>query len=59
MIISLPPLSDAVKNYLCNVNQAGFNIKYMDGDDLVKELYDLREVKLPELLEKLGVKLRG
>ena len=58
LIITIPPLSDAVKNYFANVQQEGLTIKYMDGDDLVKELYDLRQTKLPEMLDKLGIILK-
>ncbi|NLM21401.1 MAG: restriction endonuclease [Peptococcaceae bacterium] len=58
LIITIPSLSDVVKNYLATVKQEGLTIKYMDGDDLVKELYKLRQNKLPEMLDKLGITLK-
>jgi len=55
LIITIPPLNDKVKNYISSVSQEGLTIKYMDGDDLVEELYSLRQAKLPEMLERLGI----
>jgi len=58
LIITTGVVSDAAKDYLNQVNKAGYQVKYIDGDALVKELYDLREAKLPEILESIGIKLK-
>lgn len=58
LIITTGVVSDAAKDYLNQVNKVGYQVKYIDGDALVKELYDLREAKLPEILESIGIKLK-
>ncbi|NLI93355.1 MAG: restriction endonuclease [Peptococcaceae bacterium] len=58
LIITTSIFSEEAKDYLHKVNHAGFQVKYLEGDALIREIYDLREVKLPEILENLGIKLR-
>lgn len=58
LIVTTASIEENVKDYLNQVNTAGYQVKYLDGDALVRELYDLREVKLPELLQNLGIHLR-
>ncbi|RNC29773.1 MAG: hypothetical protein AWM53_00391 [Candidatus Dichloromethanomonas elyunquensis] len=58
LIITTSILHEDTKEYLNEVNKTGFQVKYIDGEALVRELYDLREVKLPDILESIGISLR-
>lgn len=56
LILTTASLTDNAIAYLGQVNSRGYEVKYIDGDALVTELYGLREAKLPGIMERLGMR---
>ncbi len=50
MIITSAGFTKEAKEYISRINERGYRIEMIDGDSLMSQLYDLREVKLKEMI---------
>jgi HJR/Mrr/RecB family endonuclease len=50
LVVTTAALSHEAKEYIKQINSLGYSVQYIEGNQLVKELYNLRMVKLKPLL---------
>ena len=53
LVVTTANLTEKAKQYIKEVNSLGYHVQFIEGDALMRELYDLREIKLKPLLESV------
>lgn len=50
LVITMADIDEKSREYLTKVNNAGFNVKYIDGNVILEDLYHLRPSELRKLI---------